>query len=93
MARGIRVKINEQGAVQVLKSRAVTEKLNDMGKKITDAANGKAPEHGYTEQTPFAMESGATDRAFVNVYTRTNLGKAMQAKHDTLTQAMDAGRM
>lgn len=92
MANGIRVEINSDEAERILKSREVADKLEDMGKKITDAANDKAPEHGYTEQEPFAMESGTTDRAFVSVYTRTNLGKAMQAKHDTLTQAMDAGR-
>ena len=92
MARGIRVEINSSGAQAILKSSEVAEKLEDMGKAITKAANDEAPEHGYTEQEPFAMESGTSDRAFVNVYTRTNLGKAMQAKHSTLTQAMDAGR-
>lgn len=92
MASGIRVEINTREAESIMKSREVREKLEDMGGKIRDAANDKAPEHGYTEQEPFAMESGTTDRAFVNVYTRTTLGKRMQAKHDTLTQAMDAGR-
>ena len=88
----VKVKMNSQGALEILKSHEVAEKLESMGKAIKDAANNKAPEHGYTEQEPFAMESGTTDRAFVNVYTRTTLGKRMQAKHNTLTQAMDAGR-
>ncbi len=92
MARGVRVEISSRGAADILKSAAVAKKLDDMGKKITNAANNKAPEHGYTEHEPFAMESGTSDRAFVNVYTRTELGKRMQAKHSTLTQAMDAGR-
>lgn len=88
----VRVVIDSAGARDVLKSRKVAEKLEGMGKKITDAANEKAPEHGYTEHEPFAMESGTSDRAWVSVYTRTDLGKRMQAKHNTLTQAMDAGR-
>ena len=92
MARGIRVEINSAEAQRILKSAAVTEKLEDMGERITDKANGMAPEHGYTEHEPFAMESGTSDRAFVNVYARTDLGKAMHAKHSTLTKAMDAGR-
>jgi hypothetical protein len=92
MARGIRVEISSRGAADILKSAAVAKKLDDMGKKIANAANNKAPEHGYTEHEPFAMESGTSDRAFVNVYTRTELGKRMQAKHSTLTQAIDAGR-
>lgn len=92
MASGIRVEINSHDAQAILKSSEVSKKLEGMGKAITDAANGQAPEHGYTEREPFAMASGVTDRAYVNVYTRTNLGKAMQAKHSTLTQAMDAGR-
>ena len=92
MARGIRVEINSSGAQAILKSPEVAKKLESMGKAIMDAANDQAPEHGYTEQEPFAMESGTSDRAFVNVYARTELGKRMQAKHSTLTQAMDAGR-
>ena len=92
MASGIRVEINSRGAAEILKSSEVSEKLESMGKAIMDAANEKAPEHGYTEQEPFAMESGTTDRAYTAVYTRTTLGKRMQAKHNTLKQAMDAGR-
>lgn len=93
MASNITVKLDSGGAEAILKSSEVADILNTMGKAITDAANEQAPEHGYTESEPFAMASGVTDRAYVNVYTRTNLGKAMQAKHDTLTKAMDAGRL
>lgn len=92
MAKGVRVKINHSGAQAVLKSPEVARKLDSMGQAIMNAANGRAPEHGYTEQEPFAMDSGVSDRAYATVYTRTNLGKAMQAKHGTLTQAIDAGR-
>ena len=83
--------------------RGVREVLNDPNvikecvrrcKSIADAANESAPKHGYTESEPFAAEEGKTTRGNKCgvVYTRTNLGKAMQAKHSTLTQAMDAGR-
>lgn len=92
MANGIKVEIDSHGAQSILKSSEVAEKLESMGRAITNKANGMAPEHGYKQQEPFAMESGVSDRAFVNVYTRTTLGKRMQAKHNTLTQAMDAGR-
>jgi hypothetical protein len=92
MASGIRVEINSREASRILRSAEVADKLESMGKAITKAANDQAPEHGYTEQEPFAMDSGKTDRAFVNVYTRTDLGKRMQAKHSTLTKALDAGR-
>ncbi len=92
MASGIRVEINSREAERILKSREVAEKLESMGERITDAANHRAPSHGYTEQEPFAMDSGTSDRAWVNVYTRTDLGKRMQAKHNTLTKAMDVAR-
>ena len=91
MAR-IHVEINSREAERILKSREVADKLESMGKAIKNAANDQAPEHGYTEHEPFDMESGTSDRAYTAVYTRTNLGKAMQAKHNTLTRAMDAGR-
>ncbi len=92
MASGIRVEINSAEAERILKLSEVAKKLESMGKAIMDAANDEAPEHGYTESEPFAIDSGTTDRAFVNVYPRTTLGKRMQAEHDTLTHAMDAGR-
>lgn len=92
MASGIRVQMNHRGAAEILKSREVAKKLDEMGKAIMDEANENAPKHGYDKHEPFAMSSGTSDRAWVNVYARTSLGKWMQAKHNTLTQAMDAGR-
>lgn len=92
MASGIRVEIHSAGARDVLKSREVAEKLKDMGEQIQRAANDQAPEHGYVTE-PFAVESGTSDRAYTTVYTRTTLGKRMQASHNALTKAMDAGRM
>ena len=87
----VQVKINSAEAARILKSKEVADRINAMGEAITAAANEQAPEHGYDIE-PFALWTGVTDRAVASVYTRTNLGKAMQAKHSTLTQAMDAGR-
>lgn len=92
MASDVKVKVNSAGARELLRSAAVAADIERRAKAITAQANGQAPEHGYTESEPFTVVSGVTDRAYSTVYTRTDLGKAMQAKHSTLTKALDAGR-
>lgn len=92
MASGVRVEIDAHGAAELLRSEGVADDLRRRAERIMGAANAQAPEHGYVEREPFAVDAGVSDRAWANVYTRTDLGKAMQALHDALTRAMDAGR-
>lgn len=84
---------NSAEAQRILKSSGVASDIKARGERVMNAANAEAPEHGYVSQEPFAMDSGLSrDRAYANVYTRTTLGKRMQAKHSTLTKSIDAGR-
>lgn len=83
---------NSAEAQRILKSPAVASDIKSRGEHVKNAANAAAPEHGYVSQEPFDVQTGTTDRAYANVYTRTTLGKRMQAKHGTLTKALDAGR-
>ena len=83
---------NSAEAQRILKSAGVAADVKSRGERIMNAANAQAPEHGYVSQEPFAMSTGTTDRAYANVYTRTELGRRMQAKHSTLTQVISAGK-
>lgn len=83
---------NSAEAQRILKSSGVAADVKSRAERIMNAANSQAPEHGYVSQEPFAMTTGTTDRAYANVYTRTQLGRRMQAKHSTLTQALSAGK-
>ena len=94
MASGVKVTLHLSGVRKALNEPGVVEDCVRRCKAIADAANDDAPKHGYKEREPFAAEEGKTGRGNKCgvAYTRTDLGKRMQAKHDTLTQAMDAGR-
>ncbi|MBQ9620549.1 MAG: hypothetical protein IJR41_01245 [Atopobiaceae bacterium] len=88
-----KVKLNMRGVREVLNDDGVIADCMRRAERIAAAANSEAPESGY-QTDPFASDEGRTTRGnrCAVVYTRTNLGKAMQAKHSTLTKAMDAGR-
>lgn len=90
----VRVKLKLSGVKQVLNSDGAVNAAMKSARQICAAANAEAPKHGYYKRQPFAVEQSKTSKGnkCAVVYTRTDLGKAMQAKHNTLTQAIDAGR-
>ena len=94
MMGDVRVKLNLSGVKQVLNSDGAVGAAMKCAQKICSAANAAAPEHGYYKRQPFAAEQGKTSKGnkCAVVYTRTDLGKAMQAKHNTLTKSLGAGR-
>ena len=94
MASGVRVQLHLSGVKAVLNDDGVMADCMRRAEAIASAADALMPENGlHTDQHHVARE-GTTSRgnrgAFV--ITATNVAKAMQAKHNTLTQALDAGR-
>lgn len=88
-----KVKLGMRGVRDILNDYDVIEWVTDKGEAVAEAANAMAPEHGYyTEPFECAESTTSKGNTCVVVYTRTDLGKAMQAKHSTLTKALDAGR-
>lgn len=90
----IQVKLNLSGVREVLNDDSVVSECMKRARRINAAANESAPEHGYYQRSPFAVEEGTTSRGnrCAVVYTRTELGKRMQAKHSTLTKSLGAGK-
>ena len=88
------VKLNLAGIREVLNSDAAISDCMQRARRIATEANSQAPEHGYVSSPPFAVDEARTRRGnrCAVVYTRTTLGKRMQAKHSTLTKALKAGR-
>ena len=89
-----RVTLNMAGVKELLNADEVIADCMERAARMADNANGRAPKHGYTSSEPFASAEGKTKRGnrCAVVYTRTDIGKRMQAKHNTLTSAIDAGR-
>lgn len=90
----VRVEMNLAGIKEVLNDDGVIAECMKRARRINAAANAEAPEHGYFKRQPFAVEEGTTSKGnrCAVVYTRTELGKRMQAKHSTLTHAINSGR-
>ena len=90
----VQVKLILAGVREVLNSDAAISDCMQRARRIASAANAQAPEHGYVSSPPFAVDEARTRRGnrCAVVYTRTTLGKRMQAKHSTLTQALGSGR-
>jgi hypothetical protein len=90
----VRVKLNLSGVKEVLNSDGAVNAAMKSARKICSAANESAPEHGYYKYKPFAVEESKTSKGnrCAVVYTRTTLGKRMQAKNSTLTKSIGAGR-
>ena len=94
MASGVRVKMNLSGVRQVFNDPAVTAELLRRADAIKDAADAAMPDGGYTRTEHHKVIEGRTRIGTHSalVVTNTNEAKAMQARHSTLTKAMDAGR-
>lgn len=90
----VKVELSLAGVKEVLNSDGAISDCMQRARRIAGDANSRAPEHGYASSPPFDVDEGRTSRGnrCAVVYTRTTLGKRMQAKHDTLTRALGAGR-
>jgi hypothetical protein len=90
----VQVKLNLAGVKEVLNDDASVSECMKRARRIASEANSQAPDHGYYKYPPFMTSEGRTTKGnrCAVVYTRTELGKRMQAKHSTLTKALKAGR-
>ena len=88
------VKLNLKGVLEALNDDGVVADCMRRAEATAESANDSLPEHGYTRADAFDYEESKTENGnrCAVVYTRTDLAKAMQAKHSTLTDALDAGR-
>lgn len=87
----VKVKWNRAGYWELLNSAEVLRKLQEEAETVAEIANAEMPESDY--RMPHHLTTvGRTrhDVQEVSVYTATDLARAMQAKHDTLTKALRA---
>lgn len=94
MASRPRVVMHIKGIRATFNDPAVTADLMRRAESIAREADALMPDSGYTETEHHRVRQGVTSIGTHSalVITNTNLAKAMQAKHSTLTRAMDAGR-
>ena len=94
MASGVRVKLHLKGVRAVFNDPAVTAELMRRAEAIKQAADASMPDGGYTRTEHHRVAQGTTRIGTHSalVVTNTNEAKGMQAKHSTLTKALDAGR-
>ena len=94
MASGVRVKINMAGVRELFNDPKVTAELKRRAEAIKAEADSLMPDGGYTQTEHHKVKEGRTSIGTKSmlVVTNTNEAKAMQAKHSTLTKAIDAGR-
>lgn len=94
MASGVRVQLHLSGVKAVLNDDGVMADCMRRAEAIASAADALMPDGGYTRAEHHVAREGTTSRGNRSalVITNTNEAKAMQAKHSTLTQALDAGR-
>lgn len=95
MAKDVRVELHLSGIREVFNDPAVTADLLRRADAIKDAADAAMPDGGYTQAEHHRVVQGRTSigTSSALVVTNTNEAKAMQAKHSTLTKAIDAGRL
>ena len=89
----VRVQLNLEGIKELLNDDGVIADLMERGERIADAADAMMPEGGYKSVQHHKVIEGRTSRGNreVTVMTTSNEAKAMQAKHNTLTRALQAG--
>lgn len=94
MASVLRVELNLDGIKELLNDDGVISDLMQRGERVARAADASMPEHGYAKDEHHRAIEGRTPKGNreVSVLTTSDMAKAMQAKHSTLTQALDAGR-
>ena len=85
MPTKMRIELNRNGIIALLKSREVHDDLMGRAQRIADAAGGE--EAGFV-----ATESVSPDRAAVQIKTTTLEARRREAHDRTLTQAIWAGK-
>lgn len=90
----VRVKLNMAGVIALLNDDRVIADCRRRMEAVARAADAMMPENGHDTDEHHRVIEGTTSRGNreVSVMTVTNVAKAMQAKHSTLTKALDAGR-
>lgn len=97
MASNAEVKLHVKGIGEVFNSSGVVGKLESMANAIANEAQAKTeelyPSSGFERPhygaKPYTTTHGNTG---MFVTAQTPLGREAQARHNVLTQAMDAGR-
>lgn len=90
----IDVRIHLAGVREVFNDPGVQADLMRRAQAIKASADALMPEGGYDTAEHHIVERGVSSRGIdsVVVITATNEAKGMQARHSTLTKALDAGR-
>ncbi|MBQ1449576.1 MAG: hypothetical protein IIZ12_01395 [Eggerthellaceae bacterium] len=108
MASGVRVEMNFRGVREILNDAKVISDLERRGKSIAREATGNALKHyddlGYDDKEIFVTKTTKTAKhgndeviVFANPGIHAGedgkpIGDYAQARHSSLTQAIDAGR-
>lgn len=94
MARCAKVELHLSGVKAVLNDDGVIADCMRRAEAIASAADALMPGNGMRTDRHHVAREGVTSRGNREalVITATNVAKAMQAKHNTLTNALDAGR-
>lgn len=93
MASGVDVRLNMAGVVEVLNDDRVIADCRRRMEAVARAADAMMPDNGHGTDEHHRVIEGTTTRGNreVSVMTVTNVAKNMQARHGTLTRALDAG--
>lgn len=89
----VKVKLNMAGVIEILNDDAVLAECRRRMESVARAADAMMPDNGQGTDEHHRVIEGRTSKGNreVSVMTVTNVAKNMQAKHSTLTKALDAG--
>lgn len=93
MASVLRVELHMDGIKELLNDDAVIAFTADQADAVKVVADTLMPDgHGYTKDEHHTVIEGTTPKGNreVSVMTTSDMAKAMQAKHSTLTKALSA---
>ena len=88
----VRVKINSNGAVALMRSSEVLSDLMARGEAIAKSANAMASPDDMDNDAYMADGENSGTRAKVRVFTSSPHGIRNNNKHNTLLKSLDAGR-
>ena len=95
MASGVDVKIHRSGVRSVFRESGVTADLLRRGNAVASDADESVMAHGYPKAEHHEVKtvtSWKTGAPVVLIITKTHEAYVSQARYNTLTQALDAGR-
>ena len=89
----VRVELHLAGVKGVLNDDGVLAFVRGRCESIAASADAMMPDNGYTRAVHHEVIEGRTPKGNreVSVRTRSDMAKAMQAKHGTLTRALSSG--